>query len=696
MTTIHEAQSIEQVHECLRSLNQRHERAKDSLERLVEQKQLLTRVDVIQAKLAASQVTCRDLLSRLGSASSTAARIAGRVSALDVEQGRVKGCLATVEQVVELRTCALGIHRSMESQDWEGAATYIGRARQLPQGLVEGRFARSVVPTSEVPEDPEVMLQSASESLNGLFLREFESAAKQKDGERVTRYFKLFPLIGKQDTGLDVYGRWVSGLVGQLARQNMDAAASAKFAQHGIFSQLISWLFEHIASIVEGHNPLVEQNYGSGCMIRVFEKRLIGEVDRQGGIILDTWWDERGLAKKTNELRSYPFSFLLQSFLPTPSNRRPLSPSPNSVDQEIDLVGVDTLVNEMTLMLSRWGLFGVFSARLAETTTLPPMVLSSHLATKISSRLVPTYEASSTFFFRRSVEKAFQLCEFPQTGGESLITSVVDDVMYILKKTLSQTVSTGILAPTLSVIVNVRRVIEGDYVGMIARRLRDETVEHMRTFEILLNDLDTSYEYLSTIVDDTRSRLPSLFPFDTQAATVDNALQSFLASFRRRCTDLVTEGITLIFSSFKLRLRFIVDALSDDGAGEASEMRSRISAPWNNLMAPHKQLTSRNYEQLMEVTMAYVARMMEKKILNMAGKIDELGSIRLERDVAAAVSLLADGRYALRQRFQRPQTICALLNEETGEEQDDSSYRKLLSDGDIKRLRDIKAAFVPT
>ena len=112
--------------------------------------------------------------------------------ALDLEKGRVEATLRVVEQVAELKACVAGVVGSMGApQDWEAAAGYIARAGRIPDEIVTGGFASAVVPTVEVPDPPAVTLEAARESLCSLFLREFEKAAKEGDGARVTRFFKL-------------------------------------------------------------------------------------------------------------------------------------------------------------------------------------------------------------------------------------------------------------------------------------------------------------------------------------------------------------------------------------------------------------------------------------------------------------------------------------------------------------------------
>lgn len=118
-----------------------------------------------------------------------------------------------VEDIQELKTCILGLHSAMNSKDWEGAARYLHRARRIDPSVVNGKFAEAVVPTSEIPDPPPKTLEQAQDTLHGIFMREFESATHRRSEADITRYFKLFPLIGKEVEGLDTYARFICGIV---------------------------------------------------------------------------------------------------------------------------------------------------------------------------------------------------------------------------------------------------------------------------------------------------------------------------------------------------------------------------------------------------------------------------------------------------------------------------------------------------
>ena len=375
------SESVEDVETCLSQLAEHETLITEKLNALLISRRdfarELGRLDLVRAQVGSQAIATRTISNGLlSSASLTATRISSAVRKLDLEQTRVKRTLEVVEQVAELKSCVLGVTGSMGApQDWETAAGYLNRAYKIPEEIVKGAFAEQIVPTAEVPDPPGVTLDCAAESLRALFLREFEKAALEGNGSKVTRFFKLFPLIGRLDDGLDVYGRYVCQGVASRARSNLNAGSGAHQRKEGFFyANAITKLFEHIAQIVEHHGGLVERHYGIGRMVRVIE-RLQLEADVQGGIILDTWSDERSIDRRLTDIRSYAFTFLVQSFLPPQPARSgtPRASSPakrglttgdtqNTDDSSVDMKEIDGFLNEIAVMLGRWSLYTSFIA----------------------------------------------------------------------------------------------------------------------------------------------------------------------------------------------------------------------------------------------------------------------------------------------------------------------------------------------
>ena len=409
------------------------------LSELIENQDELSRelgkLDLMRANLGSQAMATRSISNKmLSDAASTARRISSAVQRLDLEQARVKATLDMLEQVAELKACVLGVIGSMGApQDWETAAGYLNRAFKIPKEVINGAFAEKIVPSAEVPDPPGVTLEHAAESLCSLFLREFEKAAKENNGVKVSRFFKLFPLIGRPEVGLDVYGRYVCQGVASRARSNLNAGTGGAQRKDGFFyANALTKLFEHIAQVVDNHGGLIERHYGKGRMVRVIE-RLQVEADVQGGIIIDTWSDERNIERKLTDIRSYAFTFLVQSFLPVQPSKtgmsRANSPAvfdrasepPRQEDGGADMKDVDGYLNELSMMLGRWALYSRFLAPKCDDSAtssngqpeplspqfyhykedvlhIPALVANSSLAKKVSDRLISPFNIMTTFY----------------------------------------------------------------------------------------------------------------------------------------------------------------------------------------------------------------------------------------------------------------------------------------------------------
>ncbi|KAJ6446034.1 Leo1-like protein [Purpureocillium lavendulum] len=755
--SVQDASNVEQMRAALATLHERETAITARLDALVASQADLSRdlgrLDLLRAGLGAQVIAARSVGNdMLSSASETAGRLSGRVKQLDLEKSRVEDTLGVVEQVAELKACVNGVVGSMGApQDWEAAAGYLSRASKVPEEIARGAFAASIVPSVEVPDPPWVTLEGARESLCGLFLREFDKAASDGDGTKVTRFFKLFPLIGRADVGLDVYGRYVCQGVAGTARATLKDSIGGHNRKEGFFyANALTKLFEHIAQIVEGHGGLVERHYGTGKMVRVIE-RLQMEADVQGGIILDTWSDERGVDRKLTDVKSYPFSFLVQSFLPQPprgGTPRVNSPAVGagsnartSEDEGVNMKEVDGLLSEIAVMLGRWSLYTRFlSGKCMEPGTedsalvIPDLLVKSNLYRKVSSKLSTPYNVMTTFFFRRSVEKAFQLDEYPTglslslnkhlEGNAPYIILAVDDVMYIANNVIQKTLSTSQRDVIAAVLPTVGRVLESDFVGMMQRKMRDESYpkaiiqggfppeDKIIQFIVLINSLDVANEYLQRIIGGRIVAVegqtgvvtlhPSLkdsFPFDRDVGLVAKALHTLETAVVSKSTELLNEGIQVLFNQVvKARLRPVLSdtfrdadyTLTEEELAEMAQqndeteedvmdqVRRRFEHGWDQLMkALARLMTSSTYSHLLDITARYLSKVLEKRILSYAGRTTGFGAIRMERDFTGIVDMVARGDYVVREAFARVTQLLMVANME------DDEWEELMAEGEM-------------
>ncbi|TKA23147.1 hypothetical protein B0A50_07177 [Salinomyces thailandicus] len=766
-TAIYTADSVSAIQSALAELGTREAAVTSRLDTLLStQKDLsrhLNRLDLARAQLGSQVLATRSIShGMLAPASATASRISSAVRKLDREQANVRATLEVVEQVAELKACVLGVHGSMGApQDWETAAGYLHRAFRIPDEVVDGAFAEETVPTADVPDAPRQTLEAAAESLCGLFLREFEKAARDGDGALVTRFFKLFPLIGRREVGLDAYGRYVCSGIAARARGNMSSAGQKR---EGVFyATALTKLFEHIAQIVDGHEGLVERHYRAGSMVKVIE-RIQVEADVQGGIILDTWAEERRVGRKLTEVKSYPFNFLVQGLLSAPrggrgGTSRAGSPAPGSgrasEDDGVDMKEVDALLNEAAIMLGRWALYTRFLAAKTSpdtseddtsTTTLavPPFITHSSLQNKVTDLLIDPFNTLATFFFRRSVEKAFQLDESPPAlhldpkrplpANPPFLTSAVDDVMYITNQLLHRTLSTRQRSLLTNLLSALTRVLTTDFFTTIQRRMRDDAYPKpaipgalppeslIVSFMLLTNNLDTASDYLSRIVRDAlNTDLDSTsFPFANDSTLVNQSIQSLHSSFAAKTTPLVHEALDVLLNTvLRPRLRPVLtdafrntdyttatgslsdsDSSNDDldshqASNDNDPVPARFARGYRAFTAPLLRLLTPHCATLLQARLlTHLARVLESRLWNLLtpstshGLVTPMAAIRLERDFGGVVTeACRDAPYEVRRVFGRVRAILAVVCEDEEGEAEDGEEEGGLGEGERKRVR---------
>lgn len=329
----------------------------------------------------------------------------------------------------------------------------------------------------------------------------------------------------------------------------------------------------------------------------------------------------------------------------------------------------------------------------------------------------------TTFFFRRSVEKAFQLDEYPTGLTLSLnkpiesnapyIILAVDDVMYIVNAVTQKSISTSQRDVVTSAISTIGRVLSSDFVTMLQRKMRDEAYpkpivqggfppeDKIIQFIVLINSLDMANEYLTRII---RGRLSDVggaqngdhdgpihtpFPFERDVTLVTNALNTLETTFLSKTTELLNEGIQVLFNQVvKLRLRpVLVDTfrdadytLSEEDLAEWAQQNDeeeddvlelvprRFEHGWDQLMRPIARImTPGTYSILLDITARHLSKVLEKRILGYSGRTNAFGAIRIERDFSTIVDTVARGNYLVREVFAKVTQLLMVANMEDDE-----------------------------
>ena len=136
------------------------------------------------------------------------------------------------------------------------------------------------------------------------------------------------------------------------------------------------------------------------------------------------------------------------------------------------------------------------------------------------------------------MEKAFQLDEPSSHISGPPTTTVIDDVMFVLRKVLDRAMGTGDAELVKTICANTRRILDLDFAGVIKRRgtmdssrsLTGSTDEagrraRLRAYVAEVNNLDISGESVRDLSNGyINAGLDGLFPFEGQTELARTAL----------------------------------------------------------------------------------------------------------------------------------------------------------------------------
>lgn len=350
---------------------------------------------------------------RLQSSASVAKRISERVRLLDEERKRIALATEWAVRVAELKSSLSLLAAAVEHRDWDMATMHCRRALAIDPAIRSSRFAAAVVPTADLPEPPESTLLELRKAMLTAFTDAFIRSTQNKDEQEASRFFKLFPQIGWKKEGLDVYSSFARSMVREKGRTISDSLGSGK-AQHPThFALLLTSLFEHLAMLIDMHQPVVDRHYGVGNFEQGVMHGLQEECDRLGHRIMDSWREERNVRRRLDEVQAYRFTGAVVASKTQQSTfkasfgvpGRTASPAAGSTanssfDEPSGPDGreIDRILTELAAMSSRWDLYRRFlRSRLSPEQSEPDATESSRQKTAQDERAAQADEPLKDF-----------------------------------------------------------------------------------------------------------------------------------------------------------------------------------------------------------------------------------------------------------------------------------------------------------
>jgi hypothetical protein len=321
------------------------------------------------------------------------------------------------------------------------------------------------------------LLKEAEEKLKTIVDERYDAAVLAGDIPQAERFFKIFPLIGQHAAGLEKFSTYLCHQVIDAANKNLANAQNTDRQDKRyniIFADTLILLFETIARIIEAHQPLVETYYGHGRMF-TFIKNIQKECDKQVVRILGEFRKQRKI--------DYLFKSIQQTMTQSAASGVMVN-----IDK-IDPRDLDVLLAEITLINARCELYLNFLRKriLSDVETNYPKkndlcnesldkqkssvenFLNNCLLSCSTQELIGQYTIFEDYFMIENINKAISM---DSTPNDSLTSSIVDDVFFIIKKCVRRSLSSGSVDACCAMLNHSVNILESAYKDTLYSKLK--------------------------------------------------------------------------------------------------------------------------------------------------------------------------------------------------------------------------------
>jgi len=606
--------------------------------------------------------------TRIHDSSKLAEDISSKVRQLDKIRGRVSECQKRVQDLLDLQLCSEGVQIAMKNDELEQAAAHIHRYLLIDQTKLQ-RTADDMAQDCSMITSALKHLQDATEHIQDTVSKRFEKASIIQDSKSIERYFKIFPLLGMHDVGLekfvDYLGRVLKVSTDNSLKNVMDTSLSSNRASI-VFADGLTFIFEEVAKTIEVQQPLIETHYGPEYVLK-FLSRLQTYCDTFSGD-------------------------MLQAFLKTRKIKELLKTMWDDSDvvnvEKPDSKDIDLLIEEIVLILARYDLYSKFvckriNADLESKTSSAKMILNnSKLCCSIQEQM-GKYLEFERYYMEESIKKAMMM-DTIEGDGDELTSSMVDDVFFIIRKCVMRSLRSGSLDVLCAVINNVVNALESDMCTFFEQilnagypgsgyfnRFTPDLEKVRQTFLASLNNTEVAIEFSKSLSQTFREEIPvKLGDCNT------DKLDSCLHDFSRVNTSLVASNKTgfrqLQGSLVEPKLQAWMEPFYEQNykMNETEFSQTEANNPFVQTLILHvdgmfrefkAKLTPNNYDMFVVVMAAETAVQLEKAV--MKTEFNRLGSMALDKVVRTLINYFSGvSAWPVREKFARLVQVTTVLN----------------------------------
>ncbi|MBA0711096.1 hypothetical protein Golax_010325 [Gossypium laxum] len=644
------------------------------------------------------------MLSNITSTCHLADQVSRKVRELDLAQSRVNSTLLRIDAIVERGNCIDGVKSALDAEDYESATNYVRTFLEI-----DNKFKDS-------GSDQREQLLASKKQLEGIVKKKLMAAVDQRDHATILRFIKLYSPLGLEEEGLQVYVGYLKKVIGMRSRLEYENLVELMEQSNGQnqnnqvnFVGCLTNLFKDIVLAVEENDEILRTLCGEdGVVYAIFE--LQEECDSRGSLILKKYMEFRKLAKLSSEINSQNKNLLTVG--------APEGPNPREIELYLEeILSLMQLGEDYTQYM--------VSKIKGMTTVDPDLVPRATKAfrtgsfSKVAQDITGFYVILEGFFMVENVRKAIGIDELVP---DSLTTSMVDDVFYVLQSCLRRAISTSNISSVVAVLSGASSLLNNEYYEALQLKVREPNlgpklflggvgVQKTGTeIATALNNIDLSSEYVLKLKHEIEEQCAEVFPAPTEREKVKSCL-SELADLSNTFKQAQNAGMEQLAATVTPQIRPVLDSVATISyeLSESEYAENEVNDPWVqrllhafeiNVAWLQPLMTTNNYDSFVHLVIDFIVKRLE--VIMMQKRFSQLGGLQLDRDTRALVSHFSGmTQRTVRDKFARLTQMATILNFEKvseildfwGENSGPMTWR--LTPAEVRRVLSLRVDFKP-
>lgn len=281
------------------------------------------------------------------------------------------------------------------------------------------------------------------------------------------------------------------------------------------------------------------------------------------------------------------------------------------------------------------------------------------------------------------VENVRKAIKINENVPDSLTTSMVDDVFYVLQSCCRRAISTSNSNSVLAVLSGAMNLLSNEYQEALLHTMREPNLggrlfsgavgaEKTGTeIPTALNNMDVSSEYVLKLRHEIEEQCLEVFSAPADREKVKSCL-SELSEMSNNFKQLLNAGMEQLVASVTPRIRMVLDGVATISyeLSEAEYAENEVNDPWvqkllhavdTNTSWLQSVMTSNNYDSFVHLVIDFLVKRLE--VIMMQKRFSQLGGLQLDRDVRALVSHFSSmTQRTVRDKFARLTQMATILN----------------------------------